>query len=186
MDELEPRRCISAANHPPAPWEDELPQTQEGRGGTPAWTLAWAQAQAMAQAFATVAGDLALVLDAGGRVLAAAQGEESENGGWAQPWVGRHWGTLVSPCSRTKAERLLAQLVREGRARASEINLMTQDGRRIAMRFGGLQLGPAGPLLLVGRDLAAQTALQGRLLALQRELESSYWEATSGAARPEG
>jgi hypothetical protein len=50
------------------------------------------------------------------------------------------------------------------------------------MRFAGLRLGPTGPLLIIGRDLAAQAALNGRLVSLQQELEGFYWNSMSGTA----
>lgn len=136
----------------------------------------------MARAFASLAGDLALVMDAQGLVLAAAQGEEPEEGGWAQAWVGQSWMAAVSPCSRPKAERLLTRSLSGEQGRPSEINVVAHDGHQIAMRFSGLRLGPTGPLLLVGRDLAAQTALNGRLVTLQQELEGFYWNSMSGVA----
>ena len=149
---------------------------------TPAWTLPWNQAKPMAKAFASLAGDLALVMDAQGWVLAAAQGEEPEEGGWAQAWVGEPWLAMVSPCTRSKAERLLARSLSGEQGRASEINVLAHDGHQIAMRFAGLRLGPTGPLLIIGRDLAAQAALNGRLVTLQQELEGFYWNSMSGTA----
>jgi hypothetical protein len=180
MTGLKKRDDFSLAGHTPAVRVDARVPA-ESSPPTPAWTLGWSQAEPMAQAFATLAGDLALVMDDKGLVLAAAQGEAPAEGGWAQAWVGQIWMAMVSPCSRSKAERLLARSLGEGPGRASEINVLIQDGHQIAMRFSGLRLGPTGPLLIIGRDLAAQSALQGRLLALQRELEGFYWDASSGA-----
>ncbi len=180
MDGLQKRDDFSSAGHTPAVRANAGASGEAGQA--PAWTLAWNQAQPMARAFATLAGDLALVMDDQGRVLAVAQGEEPVEGGWTQEWVGQPWVSTVSPCSRSKAERFLTRSLGEGPGRASEINSLAQDGHMIAMRFSGLRLGPTGPLLLIGRDLAAQSALNGRLMTLQRELEGSYWNSMSDAA----
>ena len=180
MDALKKRDDFSLASQTPAVRTEAAASVKADP--TPAWTLPWNQAKPMAKAFASLAGDLALVMDAQGWVLAAAQGEEPEEGGWAQAWVGEPWLAMVSPCTRSKAERLLARSLGGEQGRASEINVLAHDGHQIAMRFAGLRLGPTGPLLIIGRDLAAQAALNGRLVTLQQELEGFYWNSMSGTA----
>ena len=180
MNGLKKRDVFSLASQTLAVRTEARASGEEAQ--TPTWTLAWNQAQPMARAFASLAGDLALVMDAQGWVLAAAQGEEPEEGGWAQAWVGEPWLAMVSPCTRSKAERLLARSLGGEQGRASEINVLAHDGHPIAMRFAGLRLGPTGPLLIIGRDLAAQTALNGRLVTLQQELEGFYWNSMSVTA----
>ncbi len=135
--------------------------------------------EALARAFASVAGDLALVLDVRGRVQAAAQGEDGAGAGWASHWIGRSWPEAVEPGSQAKAERLLAEALRSGEARGREINLAADDGHLMAFRCSALRLGPAGPVLVVGRDLGAQAALQRQLVTLQQEMETRYWEAAA-------
>ncbi len=138
--------------------------------------------ETLARAFASVAGDLALVLDGQGRILAAARGEDGAGGGWASHWTGRAWPEVVAPGSKEKAKRLLNEVLRTGEARGREINLAADDGHVMGFRCNALRLAPEGPVLVVGRDLGAQAALQHRLLALQQEMEGRYWAATSQAA----
>lgn len=156
-----------------------LATDQPGPGMEPAGTPV-ASAGALARAFASVAGDLALVLDGQGRVLAAARGQHG--GSWASHWIGRIWADTVEPGSRSKAARLLEDALAEGEARGREINLPAHDGHRMAFRCSALRLGPVGPVLVVGRDLGAQAALQRQLLTLQQEMESRYWEAAAAMA----
>ncbi len=149
-------------------------------GGLPGSPLA--APETVARAFATVAGDLALVLDSHGRILAAAQGENGAGIGWASRWVGRAWAEVVAAGNEGKASRLMDEVLRTGAARAREINLAVDDGHTLGFRCSALRLATGGPVLLLGRDLGAQAALQHQLLTLQQEMEGRYWAATSQAA----
>ncbi len=151
------------------------PGAPPGAGG------ALASPDALAHAFASVSGDLALVLDREGTVLAAAEGDGGARAGgrWVQGWIGQAWIGCVAPDSQAKAARLLAEALAKGEAQGREINLAAHDGHPVGFRCNALQLAADGPVLVVGRDLGAQSALQQQLLALQREMERRYWEATA-------
>ena len=151
------------------------------------------QAASLAQAFAGLAGDLAVVLDAEGRVLAAAggaaasaPGQASGNAreGW-EDWTGRPWPEVAASDSRVKAEALLTEALREGQARRREMNLCRRAsgpragaGETASFSCSALRLGGdlrAARVLVVGRDLQASAAMQQDLLARQAELETAYW-----------
>lgn len=156
--------------------------------GDPATDHGAGHAAALSQALARLTGDLVLVLDETGRVLAAARGEaaQAEVDGvdgvdGVGAWVGRPWLDAAAPDSQEKARRLLEEALSQGQARRREINLVAPGLPALAVRCGALRLGPGpgGPLLVIGRDLAEAVALQQRLLAAQRELEGQAWEARS-------
>lgn len=141
------------------------------------------QARALAQTFASLAGDVALVVDEAGRILAAAQGEVPAGQGWSHGWEGRAWADSVSPESRGKVAMMLRDLAETGQARRREINYRTDDGHAIALACTAVRLGEHGPSLVVGRDLAAIAVLQQRLLQAQQQMEADYWEAREELAR---
>lgn len=150
---------------------------------TPRWTRS--HARALARAFAPLAGDIALVLDEAGVILAAAQGDLPEGQGWAQAWTGRAWADTAAPDSRAKVVRMVGDLVRDGRAGRCEVNHPADDGHPVLVAWTGIRLGDRGPSLAIGRDLAAATRDQQRLLALQAQLEAAYWQLRSRPGGPQ-
>jgi hypothetical protein len=155
------------------------------------------QAASLAQAFAGLAGDLAVVLDAEGRVLAAAggaaasaPGQASGNAreGW-EDWTGRPWPEVAASDSRVKAEALLTEALREGQARRREMNLCR---RASGPRAGAGQPAP-GPAQENSAPASSQEPhkangfgrsagrREGRLTAVARRAH-----ARSPARRPDG
>lgn len=152
------------------------------------------QAAALAQAFAGLAGDLAVVLDAHGQVLAAAGGAaapgEAPGEGW-EGWTGHPWQALVAADSRVKAEALVSEALQGGQGRRREMNLCRRSavsgtgsggtggpGETAAFSCSALRLGGnlrEARVLVVGRDLHATAVLQQQLLSRQAELETAYW-----------
>ncbi len=155
------------------------------------------QAAALAQAFAGLAGDLAVVLDAHGQVLAAAGGAAAPGeapgegrGGW-EGWTGHPWQALVAADSRVKAEALVSEALQGGQGRRREMNLCRRSavsrtgsggaggaGETAAFSCSALRLGGRlrdARVLVVGRDLHATVAMQQQLLSRQAELETAYW-----------
>lgn len=134
---------------------------------------AWAPE--LADTFVALSCDIALVIDADGRIVTLAQHD-------AQPiappaWIGTAWADTVSADSRAKVEQILADVVASGQARRREINHPDAIGGAAPVAYSAARLGERGPTLAVGHDLRAQAALQQRFVAAQEALERSYWNA---------
>lgn len=144
-------------------------------------------APALAAAFARLACDIALVIDAHGVVVEAALAPGAALGS-RSAWVGRHWADLAGPDSGDKARKLLAETLQHGASpRRREINHGSGDAAR-AVSWGALRLGRAGPVLAVGRDLAALAEQQQRLVHEQQAMEREYARlvAAAGIGAPRG
>jgi PAS fold len=140
---------------------------------------AWAPE--LADTFVALACDIALVIDADGRIVKLAQHD-------AHPiaptsWIGSAWVQTVSPDSRPKIEQMLADVAATGQARRREINHPDALGGPAPVAYSAARLGDSGPMLAVGHDLRAQAALQQRFVAAQEALERSYWNAQQRAPK---
>ena len=135
----------------------------------------------VASTIVRVAGDIALVIGvdgvicnvAGGGLPLAAPGEN---------WVGRSWADTVSSLNRDKALSLLDEARAQGVSRRREFNHPSLDGGEIPVSWAAVRLGDEGPLLAVGRDLRAVSAIQQRFLEAQKELEREYWQRRNAEA----
>jgi hypothetical protein len=134
---------------------------------------AWAPE--LADTFVALSCDIALVIDAAGRIVKLAQHDSHPI---APPaWVGSEWTATASADSTTKVEQLLAEAAASGQARRREVNHPAAIGGPMAVAYSAARLGEQGPTLAIGHDLRAQSALQQRFLAAQEALERSYWHA---------
>lgn len=120
-----------------------------------------------------VAGDIALVIGQDGVIRNVAAGTMPGSG---QHWVGVAWADTVSAPNRGKAEALLHEAREHGLSRRRELNHPAQEGGEIPMSWAAVRLGDGGPLLAVGRDLRAVSAIQQRFLDAQQALERDYWQ----------
>ena len=156
-----------------------------GAGGSGYAPLSPPSPNALAQALAGIAGDLVLILDEQGHILAAAGSGATADGhpgaawlpGWMQSRVGQAWVDQVLPESRHKVTAMLAELHRGDTVRHREIGHGTHDGHSVLMTCGAARLGEHGPWLVVGRDGSAEAARVQRLLHAQQELEARYQAA---------
>jgi hypothetical protein len=129
----------------------------------------------LADTFVALSCDIALVVDAQGRIAKLAQHETHPI---APPsWVGREWAATVGEDSRAKVEKMLAEVAASGQARRREVNHPDAIGGPAPVAYSAARLGENGPTLAIGHDLRAQAALQQRFLAAQEALERSYWNA---------
>jgi hypothetical protein len=129
----------------------------------------------LAVTFVALSCDIALVIDSEGRIATLAQHEDKPI---APPaWIGTAWVDTVSPDSRGKIEKILADVAGTGQARRREINHPNAIGGATPVAYSAARLGEQGPTLAVGHDLRAQAALQQRFVAAQEALERSYWNA---------
>lgn len=122
-----------------------------------------------------VAGDIALVIGTDGLIRSVAEGNlplHAER----DAWVGRPWADTVSAHTRTKVEQLLEEAQRHGVSRRRELNHPSGEGADIPVSWAAVRLGEHGPVLAVGRDLRAVSAIQQRFLDAQQELERGYWQ----------
>lgn len=134
-----------------------------------------ALAPSLASTFVTLAGDIALVIDADGVVRKVAAGEAAL-GASAAGWVGRPWVDTASGDTRLKLERLLSEVNQSGRSRRREVNHPSAAGQDIPVAWAAVRLGEHGPVLALGRDLRAVAAIQQRFVESQQELERDYWK----------
>lgn len=136
----------------------------------------------LAQTFASIASDIALVVDAQGVIRNVALGNEAFDAS-AADWVGRAWTDTVTGDTRDKVEQLLADAKASGVTRRREINHTAAGGQDIPVAYAAVRLGRDGPVLAVGRDLRAVAAIQQRYVDAQRELERAYWQQRQAESR---
>jgi transcriptional regulator PpsR len=136
----------------------------------------------LATAFASLSGDIALVIDAGGVIREVAIARCAA-GHPADEWVGRSWAETVTGDTRRKIELILQETGDPGVTRRREVNHPSAGGADIPMSYAALRLGLDGPVIAVGRDLRAIAAIQQRFVDSQREMERDYWRLRQEASR---
>lgn len=141
-------------------------------------------APALASTIASLAGDVALVLDSEGVIHSVADGA-SQAASACAGWVGRRWVDTATDDTRSKLERLLADVRSSGVARRREVNHPAPEGEAIPLAWSALRLGDSGAVIAVGRDLRAVAAIQQSFLDTQQELERAYWQRRQDASRDE-
>lgn len=141
-----------------------------------------ALAPELASTVASLAGDIALVIDDTGVVRNVAVGEAALSAS-THTWVGRPWADTVTGDTRRKIEDLLTEVQHGGRSRRREVNHPSAAGSDIPVAWAAVRLGEQGPVLAVGRDLRAVAAIQQRFLESQQELERDYWKRRQTEAR---
>jgi transcriptional regulator PpsR len=136
----------------------------------------------LAATFASIAGDIALVIDAHGVIRNVAVGAAALNTPTEQ-WVGRAWTDTVTGETRRKIEQMLQEVNTSGVSRRREVNHPGQSGPDIPVAYAAVRLGEQGPVLAVGRDLRGIAAIQQRFVESQQELERDYWKRRQVDAR---
>lgn len=137
----------------------------------------------LAEAFVSLASDIALVIDDNGVIQSVAQSGATPIATDSSQWVGRPWADMVSGDTRRKVELMLNDLRTTGVARRREVNVTGENDSDVPVAFSALRLGTLGPMLAVGRDLRAVSAIQQRFLDAQQELERSYWRSRQAESR---
>ena len=138
---------------------------------------------ALARVLSQLSGDLVLVIDAQGLILAVATGQDTPAVAGTAGWEGRPWADTVTPETRPKVSKMLQELARVGSARRRELNHPVPDAHSVAFAYHAVRLGHEGLALAMGRDLGPQTALQQRLLAAQRQVEAAHWLPPHGVGQ---
>lgn len=146
----------------------------KGPGHLPDLSALSALAPQLAQTFVSMASDIALVIDASGVIRNVAMGAHPIADDAGQ-WVGRRWSETVSGDTRLKVEQLLSEAHAGQVTRRREVNHTGDAGEAVPVAYAAVRLGRDGPVLAVGRDLRAVSAIQQRFLDAQQALERDYW-----------
>jgi transcriptional regulator PpsR len=136
----------------------------------------------LASTVVRVAGDIALVIGDDGRISTLAEGALALQGD-GEGWVGRAWSDTVDASARQKIELLLQEAQAHGVSRRRELNHPSPGGADIPVSWAAVRLGAHGPVLAVGRDLRAVSAIQQRFIDTQQELERVYWQRRQAESR---
>jgi len=137
----------------------------------------------LAEAFVSLASDIALVIDDQGVIQSVAQSATTPITADSSHWLGRPWADTVTGDTRRKVELMLTDLRTTGVARRREVNVSDENKSDVPVAFSALRLGTLGPVLAVGRDLRAVSAIQQRFLDAQQELERGYWRSRQAESR---
>lgn len=129
-------------------------------------------------------GDLALVLDDGGKVLDVAISDAELARYGLADWAGRDWADTVTIESKPKLAEMLDGTSEAGRWR--QVNHPTPNGE-VPVRYLTLPLGPdqngKARRIAIGRDMRGAAAAQQRLLQTQQALERDYVRLRQAEAR---
>jgi len=124
----------------------------------------------------SAAGDIALIIDAGGVVLDIAV----HNDALAQDiqdgtsWIGQSWAACAMPDSRTKIESVLEAANRNEAPRQIHVNHPSRGALDLPIQYTVLPMGRSGKLVALGQDLRKQSILQQRLVDAQQSMERDY------------
>ena len=139
-------------------------------------------AREVASALSRVASNVALVVDASGRIVAAAEGPVPLRASCGA-WEGRLWIDTVTGESRHKIASLLDEVNRDGLTQPREVNHPTRGGVDIPLVWTAILLGAKGMTLAVGRDMRSVSEIQRRFMDAQHEMERDYWQRRHADAR---
>ena len=136
----------------------------------------------LASTIASIASDIALVIDSSGVIRNVAVGPSALTRS-PDEWVGKPWTDTVTGETRKKIEQLLEEVGEGGVSRRREVNHPGASGPDIPVAYTAVRLGANGPVLAVGRDLRAVAAIQQRFTDSQQEMERSYWKLRQAESR---
>lgn len=137
----------------------------------------------LALSLVAVASDVALVLDDDGVVTNVAFGSGEPLTDVAHDWIGRLWVDTVTADTRVKVAELLKDVAATGTSRQRQVNHPSSSGRDIPIGYTAVRLGRGGPVLVVGRDLRALSAIQQRFVETQQAMERDYWQMRQAETR---
>lgn len=118
--------------------------------------------------------DVALIVDSKGFIqdLALESDDLAKDG--FESWIGRRWIDTVTDDSRSKIEELLSNPGRDAVPHWRQVNHPSPRGRDVPVRYATVETGKQGMVVAVGRNLAAMSALQQRIVESQRQMETEY------------
>ena len=160
----------------------QQPTNEPAKEGRKDLSALSALAPELATTLASIAGDIALVIDAQGVIQNVAIGQAALAPS-AHAWVGQSWADTVTGETRRKIEMLLKEVSVQGVSQRREVNHPGAAGPDIPVAYSAIRLGAAGPVLAVGRDLRAIAAIQQRFAESQQEMERDYWKRRQADGR---
>ncbi|MDX2264175.1 MAG: transcriptional regulator PpsR [Hyphomicrobiales bacterium] len=127
-----------------------------------------------AAALIAASSDIALILDGDGVIRdMSATAEDLPRS--KLDWVGRPFIETVTVESRPKVMELLSEAAKRAAPRARQVNHPVAAGQPdFPVRYSAVQIGDAGHVVAVGRDLRAVASLQQRLVEAQQSMEREY------------
>ncbi len=120
------------------------------------------------------AGDIALVVDGEGTILDLAFDTEEPALEGCRTWLGRPWAETVTVESRPKLEALMREAATKAEPRWRQLNHPSARGADLPMLYVAVDLGSAGRIVVIGRNLQAIASLQQRLVDAQQAMERDY------------
>ncbi len=137
----------------------------------------------MAATLIAAAADVVLIVDATGVIRDMAFGNEELRSHGYREWMGKSWSQTVTVESRPKVEDMLKEAVTGRSAKWRHVNHSSGDGADLPLsysvvpvhRHGQSNDSVAAHLVVFGRDLRAQVALQQRLVTAQLSMERDFW-----------
>ncbi|WP_186827155.1 transcriptional regulator PpsR [Shimia ponticola] len=120
------------------------------------------------------ASDLALVIDADGKIMSVLVNQEHRSLGKLEHWEGRDVRDFLTPESVPKLDQKLETLDSPSGLRAVELNHIDQTAWEFPIRYTFHRIGPDGALLMLGRDLRPIAEMQQQLVKAQIALERDY------------
>ncbi len=118
-------------------------------------------------------GDIAFVLDANGTVLDIAIAEVELTASGLADWVGKPWIESTTPDSHNKVIEMIADATTGVPARWRQVTHYGAEGD-LPVRYLMVNMGKAGQIIAIGRDMRSAAAMQRRLLQTQQSLERDY------------
>ncbi|MBL8330339.1 MAG: transcriptional regulator PpsR [Rubrivivax sp.] len=124
--------------------------------------------------------DLALSIDAHGRIVHVLARDATLAQRLKASWPGRSMSDTVTPESQGKVDMLLKPVEGSAAAPSRHVNHLLPDGTELPVqytptRFPSAGLGDGPALLLAGRDLRSQMEMQRRVVEVQQASERDHW-----------
>ncbi|MEM9355264.1 MAG: transcriptional regulator PpsR [Pseudomonadota bacterium] len=121
----------------------------------------------------TASSDVALVIDATGKIRDLAFSSEQFANIDATGWPGKQLADVVTSECIPKVEAMLDG-IEDDPAREFQVNHPTSGPQDLPVRYQTLRLGSEGPIIAVGRELSLTSSLQQKLISAQSQLDRDY------------
>ncbi len=153
-----------------------------GQFGMPEAFLANLDAQTAANLISAAA-DVVLIIDDVGVIQDMAFASDELRSLGSSQWLGKPWAQTVTVESRPKVEDMLAEASTGGSSKWRHVNHPSLDGADLPLLYSVVPVhrknesivGASRHVVVFGRDLRAQVALQQRLVSAQLSMERDYW-----------
>ena len=129
------------------------------------------------------AADVVLIIDDVGVIQDMAFASEELRSHGSSGWLGKLWSQTVTVESRPKVEDMLSEATQGVSSKWRHVNHPSSDGADLPLSYSvvpvvrpeELSVGRSRHVVVFGRDLRAQVALQQRLVSAQLSMERDYW-----------